>query len=195
MQTSAPPKTHHVLAHVRQSIDLTQSELGTLIGASTSTIQAIELGKLPLSEDLALRLNEAIGVRAQWLLANDLDGPLPSPSELREQFVSAQAGEFAGKRLAHRAPTMALVRSFVLLNDIASELGPEGCWVSGFYGELRKMTAKAAECIGDKRLRSRVMKMPQGHLSGNDKAIRAKARALLDDLDQALQDVPRRAGN
>ena len=188
-------KAPHVIAYVRQSLNLTQSELGALAGSSAPTIQALELGKLPLSEDLALRLNEATGVRSQWLLANDLGNPPPSPSELRKQFASAQAGDFAGKRLARYAPTMALVRTLVLLNDIASELGPEGCWTSGFYGELRKMTARAAECIGDRKLRNRVMKMPHGHLAGSDKAILAKARALIDNLDRALQDVPRRAGN
>ena len=174
MQTSALRKPHHVWP---TSVSPQPHPVGT--GNASwllrTTIQALELGKLPLSEDLALRLNEVTGVRSQRLLANDLGDPPPSPSELREQFVSAQAGDFAGKRLARYAPTMALVRTFVLLNDIAAELGPEGCWISGFYGELRKMTVRAAECIGDKKLRNRVMKMPHGHLSGNDKAILAKA--------------------
>lgn len=182
----------HVLAYVRQAIGLTQAELGTLIGSAAPTIQAIELGKLPLSEDLAFRINEVTGVKAEWLLDNQLGDPPPSPSELREQFASAQAGDFAGKHLTHFAPRMALVRTFRFLDQIADELGPEGCQFSGFYTQLRRMTVKLAECVHDKRLRRQAVMTAHGHLSRKDKEIVRDVQALIGELDKALRDFPRR---
>ena len=39
---------------------------------STATIQAIELGKLKLSEELAIKISLETGVSAKWLLAGDV---------------------------------------------------------------------------------------------------------------------------
>jgi hypothetical protein len=88
---------------------------------------------------------------------------------------------------------MALVRAFVLLDDIASVLGPEGCLVTGFYTHLRKMAGKIAGCINDRRLRNQIIVGPTGgYLSREDKEILQDAIARIDGMKEALQDVPRR---
>lgn len=82
--TAAKKKPKHVVAWVREQLGLTQSELGHLIGSSQHTIQAIELGKLPLSEYFAYQLAEQTGITAKWFLANKLSKPLPDPAVMQK---------------------------------------------------------------------------------------------------------------
>lgn len=50
---------------------LGQKELAALFEVSTKAVQAIELGKLKLSDDLAKRIASKTGVDVEWLLKND----------------------------------------------------------------------------------------------------------------------------
>jgi transcriptional regulator with XRE-family HTH domain len=69
----------HNLARIRKLMGLTQVDLGRMLGRSAATIKSIEIGKLALSEGLANRINETLGIRDKaWLLANDLQAPVPS---------------------------------------------------------------------------------------------------------------------
>ena len=61
----------HPLAVLRVTIGLTQKEMGDLVGRAARTIQAVELGKLPLSEDLAMLIAQATGIDAGWLAEGD----------------------------------------------------------------------------------------------------------------------------
>ena len=65
----------HPLAILRTTLGLTQREMGDLVNRAAGTIQAVELGKLPLSEGLACRVAEATGVELGWLL----DGKAAAP--------------------------------------------------------------------------------------------------------------------
>ena len=65
----------HPLAVLRTTIGLTQKELGDLVNRAARTIQSIELCKLPLTEELALRIAEATGVDEGWLFAGNPDTP------------------------------------------------------------------------------------------------------------------------
>ncbi len=58
----------HPLAILRTIIGLTQPKMAELVHRSPRTIQAIELGQLPLSEELALIVAQATGIDAGWLL-------------------------------------------------------------------------------------------------------------------------------
>ena len=60
-------KSRHVVAWVRKTLGLTQSELASLIGISANTLQSIELGRLPLSERIAYRLSEQTGIRGKMV--------------------------------------------------------------------------------------------------------------------------------
>ena len=65
----------HPLAILRTTIGLTQKEMAGLVDRTPSTIQSVELGKLPLSQDLAMLIAEATGVDAGWLLEGNPDTP------------------------------------------------------------------------------------------------------------------------
>src|SRR5580765_809417 len=73
-----PSPLRHPLAVLRTTIGLTQKELAGLTGRAARTIQSIELGHLPLSEELALRIAQETGVDESWLLAGDPSVP-PQP--------------------------------------------------------------------------------------------------------------------
>lgn len=63
----------HKIATIRKGIDYTQAQFGGLIGRSRPTVQAIELGKLRLTEELAQKVSEETGVSLKWLLEEDPD--------------------------------------------------------------------------------------------------------------------------
>jgi hypothetical protein len=65
----------HPVAVLRTTIGLTQKEMGALVNRAARTIQAVELGHLPLSEGLAVRFTEATGIGIGWLLEGDASKP------------------------------------------------------------------------------------------------------------------------
>jgi transcriptional regulator with XRE-family HTH domain len=73
------PALRHVLGQVRLEAGLSQSELAKILGCAAVTVQKIEQGNLGLSEELATKIEEEIGVSAAWLLANDSEQPAVSP--------------------------------------------------------------------------------------------------------------------
>jgi DNA-binding XRE family transcriptional regulator len=70
-----PSPLKHPLAVLRKIIGLGQKELAALVGCSTETIQAIELKKLKLSEELSGKIAEQTGVSAEWLWHADVNVP------------------------------------------------------------------------------------------------------------------------
>jgi transcriptional regulator with XRE-family HTH domain len=66
-----PSPHRHTLAVLRTFLGLTQKEMADLAECSRPTIQAIELGKLQLSEKLAKRIEHETGIGLEWLLAGD----------------------------------------------------------------------------------------------------------------------------
>jgi transcriptional regulator with XRE-family HTH domain len=80
----------HPLAILRITIGLTQKQMAELVHRSARTIQAIELGQLPLSEELALAVAQATGIDAGWLLEKN---PATPP---RKGLTAAHAGDTAG---------------------------------------------------------------------------------------------------
>src|ERR1700730_12350703 len=65
------PAKRHVLADIRIRCGLSQPGLAKIFGGAHVTVQRIEQGRLSLSEDLARRAEEELGVSAAYLLAND----------------------------------------------------------------------------------------------------------------------------
>jgi DNA-binding XRE family transcriptional regulator len=70
-----PSPQRHTLAVLRTLIGFTQKEMAAILECSTPTIQAVELGKLKLSLDLAQRVHFQTGVCTEWLLAGDVTQP------------------------------------------------------------------------------------------------------------------------
>ena len=85
-----PSPLSHPLAVLRTTIGLTQKEIGALVNRAARTIQSIELRKLPLTEELALRIAEATGVDEGWLFEGN---PLIPP---RKGMTLLQAGRGPG---------------------------------------------------------------------------------------------------
>jgi DNA-binding XRE family transcriptional regulator len=61
---------------------LKQSELAELVGCSTVTIQSVEVNRLKLSKSLAARISLQTGADMDWLLANDVNIPMPRDPSL-----------------------------------------------------------------------------------------------------------------
>jgi transcriptional regulator with XRE-family HTH domain len=73
MPSAMRPSPHrHTLAVLRTLLGLTQKEMADLADCSRPTIQAIELGKLTLSDKLAGLIAVRTGVALSWLLDNDV---------------------------------------------------------------------------------------------------------------------------
>lgn len=66
----------HTLAVLRILIGLTQKEMASLLACSVPTIQAVELGKLPLSLKLGERISFQTGVSLDWLMKGDVTAPV-----------------------------------------------------------------------------------------------------------------------
>lgn len=87
----------HTLAVLRILVGLTQKEMATVLHCSTPTIQAIELGRLKLSEKLAGLASLKTGIKLAWLLNNDVTQPpidikgKDYTKETFEQFQSTNA--------------------------------------------------------------------------------------------------------
>jgi transcriptional regulator with XRE-family HTH domain len=81
----------HPLAVLRITAGLTQQEMGDLVNRAARTIQSIELRKMPLTQELALRIAEATGVDETWLFAGDPNSPP------RKGLTLIQAGKGEGE--------------------------------------------------------------------------------------------------
>jgi hypothetical protein len=105
------------LALLRNELGLGQKEFGELIERGRPTIQAIELGKLRLTEDLAAKVSAQTGISARWLLEGTPDTPMVTPEGkpyTKEIFETLQARpkargltlEIQSQRSSHtRGPT------------------------------------------------------------------------------------------
>jgi transcriptional regulator with XRE-family HTH domain len=84
----------HPLAVLRTTLGMGQKEMAELLGKSTRTVQAIELGQLALGERLAVAVASKTGVSLAWLEANDVNAPIRSSRGepyTKEDFERAQA--------------------------------------------------------------------------------------------------------
>ena len=100
----------HTLAVLRTVIGITQKEMAALLECSTATIQAIELGKLKLSEKLAEKIVLKTAVDLGWMMNNEPTRPPvtgkghPYSKDLFEDFQ-------AGSRLAAQNHDVGLITS------------------------------------------------------------------------------------
>jgi transcriptional regulator with XRE-family HTH domain len=111
----------HTLAVLRRTIGLEQKEMAELLGCSPATIQAVEYGKLKLSESLASRIRHETGVDLEWLLSNDVSKPIPTAEPFGEPYSKARYEKHRarGERKLGEAPTDRLFAYMVLQTAIA----------------------------------------------------------------------------
>ena len=70
-----PSPQRHTLAVLRNISGMTQKEMAAILECSTPTIQAVELGRLNLSDKLAGLVSHKTGINLAWLLTNDVNQP------------------------------------------------------------------------------------------------------------------------
>ncbi len=152
----------HVLRWVRETLDLTQTEMAGVLGCGEPTIRAIENVRREFSRKYAVRLAAQTGLDVERLVRNELGDPPPSPAAVRNAFIQAQKGDAAdadfspGGHVLESLPYALLLRTLVLQTLIAEELGPAGCLHTGFYDTLQKTNAKLLWKIPNTKTRQRV---------------------------------------
>ena len=105
----------HNLARLRKQFGLSQVDVANLVGCSKTTIQSVELCRLELSNNLAMKFQAALGVPADWFLANNLKSPIP---ESRRVLQNGQL-----PRLIKFGLTEQLANAFELMNKVSDEQG------------------------------------------------------------------------
>lgn len=116
----------HVLVQLREVLGMNQTDFATLIGYSPATVQSVELCRLDLSEGLAARIGEAVGISAGWLLENNSAKPAVTLSGMpytKETFELWQVE----KRATSTKNSEAAIPVFLL----------------GYYAVLRRIMAVA----------------------------------------------------
>ncbi len=94
----------HTLAVLRILVGLTQKEMAAILHCSAPTIQAIELGKLNLSEKLAGLVSLQTGINLAWLLKNDVNQP---PIDIKgKAYTKETFEEFQAVNHIRQTPTM-----------------------------------------------------------------------------------------
>ena len=135
------PAKRHVLANARIEVGLSQVELADLLSCSTATVQRIEQGTLALSEELALKVQEALDISATWLLANDPVRPPITPggglwNRFNYEFARASQPEFE--------PVSILLRDELEReNEVKREELSEDLAAREIYAMYRAMLKKA----------------------------------------------------
>jgi hypothetical protein len=120
-----PSKQRHVLAKLRQHLNVTQSHLAAWCACSPATIQSIEAGRLVLSRKLAERINLVTGAPVEWLLKNHLRSEVPNL--IRK---GTQLGTFVGPDNSRAMVFSAVVRALRTLESIQSN---EGLTLFNYY--------------------------------------------------------------
>ena len=109
------------VATLRRFLGFGQKEFADLAGRSTPTIQAVELGKLPLSEKLGADISRASGVSMEWLMSgkpestplNELEKPL-TLSYFESVFAAYRKGKRPDRTLVQDAGEGLLLLTCVL---------------------------------------------------------------------------------
>ncbi len=160
MVIMTPPNPRpNALRWVRETLDLSQSEMASRLGCTEATIRSIESGRRKFSRKFASRLAEQTGLDVGRLMRNEIEDA--SPADVRNAFLQAQKGEGTradfspGGRVSEILPHALLRQSFVLQELIVEELGPAGCLYTGFYDVLQKMNAKLLWKISNTKTRQR----------------------------------------
>jgi transcriptional regulator with XRE-family HTH domain len=177
------------LPWLRATLNLTQSQLANLAGAALPTVQKAESGLLPLSERFAWAISERTGVDARWLLSGRLPNPLPDPKSVRQRYEEAQKGDMAGRyQLEHLYPRHHLFQLYILLRNIADELGSKGARASGFDTILEKAKIKCLATIKDRKVRKRVV-TESLRVMGSTEAMCALAVSDAQEMRRAMKEV------
>jgi transcriptional regulator with XRE-family HTH domain len=176
---------------IRDTLDLSQRELGSAIGMAEQTVRSVEAGRLKLSRKFAGRLAALTGIDADRLMRNDLGTPLPDQADVRSIFRVASGPYSPVGQIAQALPLVLLLRAFLIQAYIAAELGELGCQHTGFNDETQKGTIRQLGKIPNTRTRQRVFQQANDLLAKGDpkeiKALMEKSLAALEQLRDAAR--------
>ncbi|MEI8292038.1 MAG: helix-turn-helix transcriptional regulator [Verrucomicrobiota bacterium] len=147
----------HPLAVLRTTIGLTQKQMGDFVNRAARTIQSIELGKMPLTDELALRIAEVTGVDEAWLFAGDPSVPPPKGVTL----VNAGRGEGEYTKADYE-----FYRAFM---DVEAKLRDDKEW---------EAAVKNAEANGNQ--------VALAELVATKLDVMARQKGIIDIMDQGL---------
>ncbi len=122
------PRRHN-LARLRLDLGLSQKKMANLLGCSAPTVQAIELGKLRMSEKLARTATAATNISTAWLLENCLDA----------DPVTSDGAPYSGSQYEN-----ARVLEADAAKEFVTESGMIFDYAAGFYGQIRSILSSAA---------------------------------------------------
>jgi len=110
----------HTLAVLRLLAGLTQKEMAAALHCSAPTIQAVELGRLKLSEKLAGLASHNTGINLGWLLENDVAKP---PIDVQGRpYTKATFEEFQAVADIKKDPQMENEMALFCRDQIVSRL-------------------------------------------------------------------------
>jgi transcriptional regulator with XRE-family HTH domain len=144
----------HNLARLRLFLKLGQKELADLVGCTSHTIQSVELGRLPLSEDLARRISAATGIHLRWLMENDLETPtvkrdgFATNTIIADDVLEAPRAGTPLQKIKSWAYTRhdfeaAQARKKFSHNDLTQTLSAD--YSASFYGQIRAILSSAGK--------------------------------------------------
>jgi hypothetical protein len=138
---------------------------------------------LALSEKIAFRLEQQLGIRARWLLDNELGTPPPDPAEIARKFNETQTHPWGNRYMAHILPRMLLFRSYVMAREIANELGgPGALQYAGFVDALIGLNKTLLDCLPDNQSRRRAYQKAVAVLNEGPKKV---CRLVASDATEA----------
>lgn len=175
------------LKWTREALDLTQREIGNVLGASEPTVRAVESQRINLSPKFATRLAAQTGLDAKWLTQRNLgNDPLPSAAEVRTRFSEAKKGsDFSpGGQVSEALAGALLLRAYVLQSLIVDELGYAGCHHTGYFDELQNMNVKLLGRIPNRRARQRIFQQSRDIIDGGIEEITKHVEKELKKLQE-----------
>jgi transcriptional regulator with XRE-family HTH domain len=104
----------HNVARLRRALGLSQEEFARQMHRATVTVKAVENLRLRLSPMFAFEIASTFGIDDKWLLANDLQTPVPAPNS-----------PFANLSYEEARPVELLLYLFAKLFERARALSPE----------------------------------------------------------------------
>jgi DNA-binding XRE family transcriptional regulator len=190
MRTSPQRNT---LAVLRVLLGIGQKQMGELVGRSMRTIQAVELGQLKLSEELAVEIARQTGVSLDWLTAGDVSKPPVTwngKPYSKKNFEEAQAALAVkwGQREEHGFWTYTCLASHIMHYCMAAMSALERGKFQLFQYKAARALVELGEQFGESKAFS--PRPPARAIKGDPGALfKDQIKHSLDDLFKVADKV------
>jgi transcriptional regulator with XRE-family HTH domain len=129
----------HVLALLRDALRMRQKEFAEFLDIKPHILRDIELAKRPLPVSIAHRIARKTGVSEEWLLANQLD--IPVPEDLTQRMKERRVRMESAKNDLEKSIDL-IIRDtdnypFEVLKELSAVAQKRGCREESEVGQLR----------------------------------------------------------